>query len=361
MAPTGKARKGGKAAKSVNAPGGGDGGAPAPQGLGTGGTILAAVLAGISAWFAHKSLRRTPVPPGGDAAALASSAGDELPSGPSKFAGSDELWAVAGEPIGGEYLLQNVSCVQRPAQGLCGLPRRSGSCARFVIDDAVPESDAQELRLLVEWLVSEAWGGGSGPPSVVDLHQGSISYKEQFVELAALMDFKSISYAEAQKEAYHAVRRSLRATIARLLGLPEEAILHDMTFFSHINGTKEAKTVHDEYWHLHTDTEQYGTFEYTTLLYLSTQGKDFEGGEFVFEPSDSVGDGRRAVVEPRFNRLVVFTSDAENPHRVEKVSKGVRIALTAAFTCDPEKAASIGPGFPPKRPESDEADGAQTE
>jgi len=283
---------------------------------------------------------------------------DFAPPAPSKFSGN-ELWAGAGAPITDEFLMQNVTCTKRPAQGLCGLPRRSGRCARFVIDDVIPTGDAGELRRLVEWLISEAWGAGSGPPSVVDLHQGSISYKEQFVELAALMDFKSIKFEEAQKETYHRVRRILRNALARLFGIPEEAILHDMTFFSHINATKEAKTMHDEYWHLHTDTEQYGTFEYTSLLYLSTQGKDFDGGEFVFEPADGADEGRRVAVEPRFNRLVVFSSDAENPHRVEKVSRGVRIALTAAFTCDPEKAASIGPGFPPKRPES-EAESEET-
>merc|ERR550534_2603 len=115
--------------------------------------------------------------------------------------------------------------------------------------------------------------------------------------------------------------------------------------------------MHDEYWHQHTDTEQYGTFEYTALLYLSTLGRDFDGGEFVFDPPAGGAPASAVAVEPKFNRLVAFTSDAENPHRVAKVSRGVRIALTAAFTCDAEKAGSIGPAFPPKRPEDgDEAE-----
>ena len=30
---------------------------------------------------------------------------------------------------------------------------------------------------MLSWLVAEAWGGGKGPPSVVDLHSETISYK----------------------------------------------------------------------------------------------------------------------------------------------------------------------------------------
>jgi len=266
---------------------------------------------------------------------------------------SAAMWVTVGASPLSEPTLTNVTCTPRRSLGACNAPRSAGRCARVVVDNAVAEAEAREVRDLIEWLIQESWGGGSGPPSVVDLHQGSISYKEQFVELAALMEFKQINFTETQRSAYHAVRQSLKGVVARQFGVPEEALLHDMTFFSHINGSKEAKTVHDEYWHQHIDTEQYGTFEYTALLYLSTMGEDFDGGEFVFDSESEAGKagGPEAAVEPRFNRLVAFTSDAENPHRVERVSRGVRIALTSAFTCNEEKARSIGEAFPPKRPE----------
>lgn len=35
-------------------------------------------------------------------------------------------------------------------------------------------------------------------------------------------------------------------------------------------------------------------------------------------------------------RVSAFTSGAENPHYVERVSSGVRYALTVSFTCDPK-------------------------
>eukprot|EP00747_Dinoflagellata_sp_TGD_P036298 gnl/TRDRNA2_/TRDRNA2_138396_c0_seq1.p1 gnl/TRDRNA2_/TRDRNA2_138396_c0~~gnl/TRDRNA2_/TRDRNA2_138396_c0_seq1.p1 ORF type:complete len:230 (-),score=58.76 gnl/TRDRNA2_/TRDRNA2_138396_c0_seq1:45-734(-) len=197
-----------------------------------------------------------------------------------------------------------------------------------------------ELGKLLQGMVDEAWGGGSGPPSVLDLHANTLSYKEKFVELGALMDFKSLEFTRAQIAAYTSVRAGIRHVVAQLFGTPEDALLHDLTFFSHINGSKNAQTLHDEYWHTHIDATQYGTFAYTTLLYFNTQRKDFEGGEFVF---DDASGGE--AVEPREGRLVIFSSGAENPHRVQKVTRGARMVLTAAFTCNEEKAAAL-PAFP---------------
>ncbi|CAJ1421387.1 unnamed protein product [Effrenium voratum] len=243
-----------------------------------------------------------------------------------------DAWASAASAVS---LQMNVTCAPKAggdgsgSSGVCGDARRANRCARFVLDGVIPSEEVEELRSLLTWLVAEAWGGGSGPPSVVDLHSETISYKEQFVNLSALMEFKSISFTEKQVEAYLSVRRRLRDQISQLFGVPVEGLRHDMTFFSHINGSKKAQTVHDEYWHSHVDTEQYGTFAYTTLLYLNTANKDFQGGQFLFEGTG----GADAVVEPRYGRLVAFSSDAENPHKVLPVSSGVRMALTSAFTC----------------------------
>lgn len=102
--------------------------------------------------------------------------------------------------------------------------------------------------------------------------------------------------------------------------------------------------------------ETYETFHFTSLLYLSDYGTEFEGGRFVFVDDDrrnrtveprkgwpSVYDRRARVkqvlTESRFTgRVSMFTSGAENLHYVEKVSRGVRYALTIAFTCDAKRA-----------------------
>lgn len=72
----------------------------------------------------------------------------------------------------------------------------------------------------------------------------------------------------------------------------------------------------------------YGSFDYTCLLYLSTMGDEFDGGEFIFSDSDN-----DRVVQPRAGRLSCFTSGPENTHRISKVTRGQRLALTVAFTC----------------------------
>lgn len=40
------------------------------------------------------------------------------------------------------------------------------------------------------------------------------------------------------------------------------------------------------------------------------------------------------TVEPRQGRVLMFSSGAENPHFVERVTEGVRYAITVSFTCD---------------------------
>ena len=91
-----------------------------------------------------------------------------------------------------------------------------------------------------------------------------------------------------------------------------------MTFFSHINASKTAQTVHDQYWHSHIaagtvtlmsaarrsdlaarqleflfctkDTEQYGTFAYTVLLYLNTEAQDTRAGAMLTTDAARLAD-----------------------------------------------------------------------
>ena len=62
---------------------------------------------------------------------------------------------------------------------------------------------------------------------------------------------------------------------------PDTLHLSHPTFFSRIT-SEPAKTMHDEYWHMHVDKETYPSFHFTSLLYLTDYGVDFEGGSFVF-------------------------------------------------------------------------------
>lgn len=127
------------------------------------------------------------------------------------------------------------------------------------------------------------------------------------------------------------VRQRVQLTVAQAFGISASALhLTKPTFFSRINST-QARTAHDEYWHAHVDKVTYGSFDYTSLLYLSDYLDDFGGGRFVF-----VEEGANKTVEPRAGRVSFFTSGSENLHRVEKVHWGTRYAVTIAFTCNPD-------------------------
>nr|XP_014433711.1 2-oxoglutarate and iron-dependent oxygenase domain-containing protein 3 isoform X4 [Pelodiscus sinensis] len=127
------------------------------------------------------------------------------------------------------------------------------------------------------------------------------------------------------------VRQRIQQTISQAFGISSSSMyLTKPTFFSRINST-EAKTTHDEYWHPHIDKVTYGSFDYTSLLYLSDYTEDFGGGRFVF-----MDVGANKTVEPRAGRVSFFTSGSENLHRVEKVRWGTRYAITISFTCNPD-------------------------
>ncbi|XP_047465235.1 urotensin-2 receptor 2 isoform X2 [Mugil cephalus] len=188
-------------------------------------------------------------------------------------------------------------------------------CGRAVTDGVVTREEAQVLRRLAERGLALA--GSEGGASILDLHSGALSMGKQFVNI------------------YRNVRNRIQAVIAETFGLdPALMYLTKPTFFSRINSTA-AKTQHDEYWHPHIDKVTYGSFDYTSLLYLSDYGSDFSGGRFIFMDQN----GNRTV-EPRAGRVSFFSSGSENLHRVERVTWGTRYAITVSFTCDPAHAIS---------------------
>ncbi|XP_030611016.1 2-oxoglutarate and iron-dependent oxygenase domain-containing protein 3 isoform X2 [Archocentrus centrarchus] len=189
------------------------------------------------------------------------------------------------------------------------------TCGRAVTDSVVTREEALTLRRLAERGLALA--GSEGGASILDLHSGALSMGKQFVNI------------------YRDVRGRIQEVIAQTFDLdPTLMYLTKPTFFSRINSTA-AKTQHDEYWHPHIDKVTYGSFDYTSLLYLSDYGSDFTGGRFVFMDQN----GNRTV-EPRAGRVSFFSSGSENLHRVEKVAWGTRYAITVSFTCDPAHAIS---------------------
>lgn len=69
--------------------------------------------------------------------------------------------------------------------------------------------------------------------------------------------------------------------------------------------------------------EQYESFHYTSLVYLNTYKKDFEGGRFIFIDGME-GNETKFSVEPKAGRVNAFTSGHENVHHIERVVHGTR-------------------------------------
>ncbi|XP_066444261.1 2-oxoglutarate and iron-dependent oxygenase domain-containing protein 3 isoform X2 [Eleutherodactylus coqui] len=191
---------------------------------------------------------------------------------------------------------------------------------------------------------TEMWASGDrrcdNPPgsqenveaSILDLHSGALSMGKKFVNIYGYYgeEMKEI-LTEEDFQLYRNVKRRIQQEIARTFDLDANSLyLTKPTFFSRMNSS-EAKTAHDEYWHPHIDKVTYGSFDYTSLLYLSDYSRDFGGGRFIF-----IDEKTNSTLEPRLGRLSFFTSGSENLHRVEKVSWGTRYAITISFTCNPD-------------------------
>ncbi|XP_017690323.1 PREDICTED: 2-oxoglutarate and iron-dependent oxygenase domain-containing protein 3 [Lepidothrix coronata] len=206
-------------------------------------------------------------------------------------------------------------------------PRR---CGRGVSDAIITREEAERIRRIAERGLS--LGGSDGGASILDLHSGALSLGKHFVNLYRYFGDKIHDiFTEEDFALYRDVRQRIQQRIAEVFGISSSSMyLTKPTFFSRMNST-EAKTTHDEYWHPHVDKVTYGSFDYTSLLYLSDYTQDFGGGRFVFLDADS-----NKTVEPRAGRVSFFTSGSENLHRVEKVHWGTRFAITISFTCNPE-------------------------
>lgn len=239
-----------------------------------------------------------------------------------------EVVAHRGEVLEGRFI--EVPCSEdydghRRFEGCT--PRK---CGRGVTDIVITREEAEQIRRIAEKGLS--LGGSDGGASILDLHSGALSVGKHFVNLYRYFGDKiQTIFSEEDFQLYRDIRQKVQLTIAEAFGIRASLLyLTKPTFFSRINST-EAQTAHDEYWHAHVDKVTYGSFDYTSLLYLSDYLEDFGGGRFVF-----MEEGSNKTVEPRAGRVSFFTSGSENLHRVEKVLWGTRYAITIAFTCNPD-------------------------
>ncbi|XP_030683950.1 2-oxoglutarate and iron-dependent oxygenase domain-containing protein 3 isoform X1 [Nomascus leucogenys] len=212
--------------------------------------------------------------------------------------GVAEVLARRGEVVAGRFI--EVPCSEdydshRRFEGCT--PRK---CGRGVTDVVITRKEAERIRSIAEKGLS--LGGSDGGASILDLHSGALSVGKHFVNLYRYFGDKIQNiFSEEDFQLYREVRQKVQLTIAEAFGISASSLhLTKPTFFSRINST-EARTAHDEYWHAHVDKVTYGSFDYTSLLYLSDYLEDFGGGRFVF-----MEEGANKTVEPRADLQLVY-------------------------------------------------------
>lgn len=196
-------------------------------------------------------------------------------------------------------------------------------CGRIVTDELISAEEIDILLTMAQHGFS--FGGSNGGASILDLHSGALSHQNRFINI-----YHKTNFTIQQLSTYKLVKSKIHHAITHHFGVEKMYLTHP-TFFSKLTDA-EAQTIHDQYWHIHVDKETYPSFHFTSLLYLNDYMVDFKGGRFVFTNPKNVS------VEPKKGRVSMFTSGGENPHYVEKVSEGVRYAVTISFTCDVSKA-----------------------
>lgn len=214
---------------------------------------------------------------------------------------------------------------------------RPRTCGHVVIGGFASADEVAALRAIADR--GMAHGGGAGGPTILDLESGALSLGDKFVSVFALLNS-----TRAPPIATGAELDVLERVYERIRGAASDAFgsrglrLTKPTFWSRLNASRPAVTQHDEYWHEHIDTKQYGTFTFTGLLYLSDHGDEFAGGEFELAPPRGRAAEPPTLIRPQRGQLLLLTSGSENPHRVRQVRRGVRTALTVPFTCDERSA-----------------------
>lgn len=220
----------------------------------------------------------------------------------------------------------------------------------------------------------------------------SESSLDTFPELASLTfnDLEKVSSATIMQ--FVRMVERVRRTIAYEYGVPLSIILPLQAYSrKYVAGTtqKGGGGGEGDFVTLHTDEATHEGYHYSCVIYLSTQGEDFEGGNFVFnDPAKDIDEIVSAKIEedveeeevdvddsllelllrgelpdepmpveegefvsleeeirragreltpfhPTRGSAVIFSSGWENMHEVEQITSGVRYAVPCFFTTCP--------------------------
>lgn len=228
---------------------------------------------------------------------------------------------------------------------LCGVDAR---CGRYMEDDFLSPAEVSGLMDMMKvGFESSTIAAG---PAILDVDTGYLR------DTSLRNVYPAANFSAEQFTLYGSVFERIRVRLKQVFHL-NQLYLTAPTFVARLRGGDDWQPTspHDEYYHPHVDADNAPHYTFSGLVYLSTEGVDFTGGNFSFmtgikeeeaghEPSPHVvlSDiyGRVAdthVIAPRAGRLLLFSSSTENLHRVARVASGDRFTFSMWYTCDPKR------------------------
>ena len=125
----------------------------------------------------------------------------------------------------------------------------------------------------------------------------------------------------------------LRRVVAEVFELPLSRVGHAETLLalrrtpmSGAATTAEAPFEEESLYHVDESLSPF--FHFSSVVWLSEQGRDFDGGELVFLHNRT---WPWLVVEPAVGRTAFFSSGWENVHGIKPLTRGQRWALSMVF------------------------------
>jgi hypothetical protein len=225
------------------------------------------------------------------------------------------------------------------------LPSR---CVRYVEDGFLSADEVARLLQLTAYGMSPSHA--SAGPTILDVNTGMLRDPEALLNVYApatsSADPRPLAFNASDLALYRSVFDRIKERVAAVAGV-DHVYFTAPTFITRLVGHADwrPRSPHDEYYAPHVDGLNTPHYVYSGLVYLSTHGVDFTGGEFAFfrpragvDPAEEPdGWDDEHVVLPRAGRLLVFTSGPENAHQVRRVEAGRRITFSMWFTCDRER------------------------
>lgn len=261
-----------------------------------------------------------------------------------------------------EQLRMNVTCMQPKEEGLT-----SAHQMNYIFDDSSHKDlPLMEGRRCEDGSCCDACSRNIYPTFASDAETSF----DTFPELVSLT-FNELETMPAKTILMFArLIERVRRTISYEYGVPLKTILPLQAYSrKYVAGSTQQGGGGGEgdFVTLHTDEATHAGYHYSCVLYLSTQGKEFEGGAFVFNDPDpnykkksiSVDDddedddydepetylsledeirraGRKFTpFHPTRGAAVIFSSGWENMHEVERITEGTRYCVPAFFTTSP--------------------------